>query len=70
MTWLLLNIPLMVLFFALWVGVPVWLVRKRPDRKPALAAAPAVKTVPARTVPARTGPALRYQEDDGYRRVA
>ena len=40
MTWLLLNIPLMVLFFALWVGVPVWLVRKRPDRKPALAAAP------------------------------
>ena len=65
MTWLLLNIPLMVLFFALWVGVPVWLVLKRPDRKPALAAAPAVKTVPA-----RLGPALRYQEDDGYRRVA
>jgi hypothetical protein len=60
MTWLLLNIPLMVLFFALWVGVPVWLVLKRPDRKPALAAAPAVQTVPA----------LRYQEDDGYRRVA
>ncbi len=70
MAWLLLNIPLMVLFFALWVGVPVWLVRTRPDRKPAPAAAPAVKTVPARTVPARTGPALRYQEDDGYRRVA
>ncbi len=64
MTWLLLNIPLMVLFFALWVGVPVWLVRKRPDRKPALAAAPAVQTVPV-----NTGPALRYQEDDGYRRV-
>jgi hypothetical protein len=60
MTWLLLNIPLMVLFFALWVGVPVWLVRRHPDRKPALAAAPAVKTVPA----------LRYRQDDGYRRVA
>ena len=60
MTWLLLNIPLMVLFFALWVGIPAWLVLRRPDRKPALAAAPAIKTVPA----------LRYQEDDGYRRVA
>ncbi|MGH3152256.1 MAG: hypothetical protein ACRDOB_16230 [Streptosporangiaceae bacterium] len=60
MTWLLLNIPLTVVFFALWVGIPVWLVLKHPDRKPAPAAAPAVKTVPA----------LRYQEDDGYRRVA
>ncbi len=60
MTWLLLNIPLMVLFFALWVGIPVWLVRRHPDRKPALAAAAAVKTLPA----------LRYQQDDGYRRVA
>ena len=60
MTWLLLNIPLMVLFFALWVGIPVWLVRRHPDRKLTLAAAPAVKTLPA----------LRYQQDDGYRRVA
>jgi hypothetical protein len=60
MTWLLLNIPLMVLFFALWVGIPVWLVRRHPDRKPTLAAAPAVKTLPE----------LRYQQDDGYRRVA
>jgi hypothetical protein len=65
MTWLLLNIPLMVLFFALWVGIPVWLVRRHPDRKPTLAAAPAVKTLPAKTLPA-----LRYQQDDGYRRVA
>ena len=39
MTWLLLNIPLMVLFFALWAGIPLWLVRKRPDPKPDLAAA-------------------------------
>lgn len=60
MTWLLMNIPLMVLFFALWVGIPVWLVRRHPDRKPTLAAAPAVKTLPARS----------YQQDDGYRRVA
>ena len=47
MTWLFLNIPLMVLFVALWVGIPTWLVLKRPDRKPALSAAPAVRTLPA-----------------------
>jgi hypothetical protein len=28
------NIPLMVLFLALWTGIPLWLVFKRPDRKP------------------------------------
>jgi len=59
MTWLLLNIPLMVLFFALWVGVPMWLVLKRPDTGPALAAAPAVTHLP-----------VRRHEDDDDRRVA
>ena len=59
MTWLLLNIPLMVLFVALWVGIPLWLVRKRPDTKPALAAAPGVTRLPA-----------REHQDAGYRRVA
>jgi hypothetical protein len=29
-----LNIPLMALFFALWVGVPMWMILKRPDRDP------------------------------------
>ena len=33
MTWLLLDIPLMVLFVALWVGIPLWLVRKHPDTR-------------------------------------
>jgi hypothetical protein len=28
------NIPLMVLAFALWVGVPLWLVLRHPDRSP------------------------------------
>ena len=28
------NIPLMALFFALWVGVPMWMIFKRPDRHP------------------------------------
>jgi hypothetical protein len=59
MTWLLMNIPLMVLFVALWVGIPTWLVLKRPDRKPELAVAPAVRTLPA----------VRH-EDAAYRRVA
>ena len=62
MTWLLLNVPLAVLFFALWVGVPMWLVLKHPDRGPAPAAAPAVRTLIPRPA--------RRDEDDDYRRVA
>jgi hypothetical protein len=34
MTQLLYNIPLMILFFALWVGFPVWLVLRHPDTGP------------------------------------
>ena len=47
MTWLLLNIPLMILFFALMVGIPMWLVRKHPDTRPTPAAVPAVRRMPA-----------------------
>jgi hypothetical protein len=28
------NIPLMVLFFALWAGIPMWMTFKGPDRHP------------------------------------
>ena len=59
MTWLLLNIPLMVLFVALWVAIPLWLVRKHPDTKPTLAAAPGVTRLPA-----------REHEDADHRRAA
>ena len=59
MTWLLINIPLMVLFFALCAGIPMWLVLKRPDGKPSLAAAPAVTRLPA-----------REHQDAEYRRAA
>jgi hypothetical protein len=59
MTWLLLNIPLMILFFALWTGIPLWLVRKHPDTGPARAAEPAVTRLPA-----------REHQDADYRRVA
>jgi hypothetical protein len=30
-TWLTVNIILSVLFFAAWVGIPLWMVIKRPD---------------------------------------
>jgi hypothetical protein len=31
MIWLLLNLLMAVPFFAVWVGVPLWLVFKHPD---------------------------------------
>ena len=63
MTWLWVNVPLMVLFVVLWVGIPTWLVLKHPDRKPTLAAAPAVRNLSYR-------PEARPSEDTGYRRAA
>ncbi len=60
MNWLLVNVPLMVAFIALWVGVPAWLVLRHPDAGPRITAAPAVKDLPV----ARSG------ADRGYRRVA
>ncbi len=57
MTWMWMNIPLMVIFFALMVGTPTWLVLTHPDRKPALAATPAVRILPSR-------------DDAAYRRAA
>jgi hypothetical protein len=58
MTWLMINIPLMVLFFGLWVGVPVWLVLKRSDTRPKVATT-AISFLPAAP-----------DEDLGDRRVA
>lgn len=36
------NISFMALFFALWVGVPLWMIVKHPDRDPR-----ETRTVPA-----------------------
>ncbi len=55
----LINVLLAIPFIVLWAGIPLWLVLRRPDAKPALAAAPAVRTMPA----------VRH-EDAGYQRVA
>jgi hypothetical protein len=59
MTWLLYNIPLMVLFFALWVGIPAWLVAQRPDSGPQPAQPSALAHLPA-----------QQSDDPGYRHAA
>ena len=70
MTWLWVNVPLMVLFVVLWVGIPTWLVLKHPDKKPTLAAAPALRNLPYRLEARRSEDAGYRSEDAGYRRVA
>jgi len=59
MTWLLLNIPLAALFFALWVGIPLWMVIKHPDTGPTPAAEPGVTRLPE-----------RHRADADHRRAA
>jgi hypothetical protein len=58
-TMLWINVLLAIPFIALWAGIPLWLVLRRPETKPRLAAMPAVRSMPA----------VRH-EDAGYRRVA
>jgi len=61
MTMLWINVLLAIPFIALWAGIPMWLVLRRPDTKPAISAAPAVRTLPV----------VRYDDEHaGYRRVA
>jgi hypothetical protein len=50
MTWILLNIPLMAAFFGLWVGIPLWMVIKRPDTGEKRAPASIATAVRARRV--------------------
>jgi hypothetical protein len=59
------NIPLMVLAFALWVGIPLWLVLRRPDWR----GKPEARTVPAymarRATPVRAA-RVRLPRPAGY----
>ena len=49
MVWI--NVLLAVPFIALWAGIPLWLVLRRPDARPQPAAAmPTVRPVPERHV--------------------
>jgi hypothetical protein len=65
------NIPLMVLAFALWAGIPLWLVARRADwhSKPEARAVPAYLTVPAHAArgatPIRTA-RVRLPRSAGY----
>jgi hypothetical protein len=58
MTLLLANFPLMVLFFALWVGIPLWLVTRHPDTGPQTAQTSALAYLPTQ------------QNDRGYQQAA
>ena len=62
MTWIMVNVPLMVVFVALMAGIPTWLVLKHPDTRPTRAAASAVRHLNRRPEPSR--------QEGGYRRVA
>jgi len=56
-----LNVLLMAVFFGLWVGIPAWLVVKRPDRRTRIALAPGRYRVAA---------APDHASEPAYRRVA
>jgi hypothetical protein len=50
MSWFWLDVPLAVLFFAAWSGIPLWMVLRHPDRRdePAIRVpAEAVQAAPA-----------------------
>jgi hypothetical protein len=61
MTYLLYSIPLMVLFFGLWVGIPLWLVTRHPDTSPQTAETAQMSAIAY--LPAQ-------QDDPGYQRAA
>jgi hypothetical protein len=45
MYWFWMNVPLAAAFFAIWTGVPLWLVLKHPD----IGSGPCVPDTPARS---------------------
>jgi hypothetical protein len=48
MVWI--NVLLAIPFLALWAGIPLWLVLRRPDHQPQPAAQSAVQEMPAARV--------------------
>ena len=65
MSWFWLNVPLAVLFFAAWTGIPLWMVLSHPDRReePAL-------QVPAQAVQADPGDLRLEPIGDGRGQLA
>jgi hypothetical protein len=62
MTWLLMNIPLMIVFFALWTVIPLWMVLKK--HRGGVVSEPA--TAEIRYLVQRS----RVRGEDDYRHVA
>jgi len=64
MYWFWLNMPLAAAFFVAWVGIPMWLVFKRPGwgARPAVAYAPAHAHQATSTEP-QTAPVERLSDD-------
>ena len=72
MVWI--NVLLAIPFIALWAGIPLWLVLKRPDhqaapgrdaRRPDDAGAARARRVPPRRLTAASGPASAGREARG-----
>jgi hypothetical protein len=60
------NVPFMAAFFGLWVGIPMWMISRRPDRHPR-----ETRTVPAylrQRTPARQPARRRAPAYAGARR--
>jgi hypothetical protein len=62
MTWLLMNVPLMIAFFAAWTVIPLWMVLK--SHRGGVVSEPA--TAEIRYLVQRS----RARGEDGYRHVA
>jgi hypothetical protein len=71
MSWLALNIVLSAMFFAAWVGIPMWMVIKRPDTGREIAETTArVKAIPLHAVSRQEVGRWREREEAGAWRQA
>ncbi len=62
------NIPLMIIAFGLWAGVPLWIVLRYPERHPRLnRAVPAYLRAQQRAVPKQRPAPIRVRAYNGQR---
>ena len=65
-----LNIPLMFIAFGLWVGIPLWIVARYPDRHPRLSrAVPAYLRGQLRVPRQRQPSPIKVRAYDGQRGI-
>jgi hypothetical protein len=61
------NIPLMIIAFGLWVGVPLWIVLTYPERHPReTRSVPAYLRAQQPTVPKQRSAPIRVRAYDGH----